>query len=138
MSVHLFDAGIAGTPSEPILLKEVTVRLIEDSERERFDEELVTKHYLKNATAVGRVLRYVVEYRGQWVAVMVFNSPAFHINLRDQWLHWPARQVKERRHLIAQNSRFLVLAAPGQWPNLASRVLKLVCERFPADWAGGL
>ena len=38
MSVHLFDAGIAGTPSEPILLKEVTVRLIEDSEREHFDE----------------------------------------------------------------------------------------------------
>jgi hypothetical protein len=49
-------------------------------------------------------------------------------------LHWPTRQVKERRHLIAQNARFLVLAAPGQWPNLASRVLKLVCERLPQDW----
>lgn len=117
-----------------MLLGAVTVRLIEDSERERFDEELVTKHYLKNAHAVGRVLRYVAEYRGQWLALLVFSSPAFHIKLRDQWLHWPARQVQERRHLIAQNARFLVLAAPGQWPNLASRVLKLVCERLPADW----
>ena len=27
-----------------------------------------------------------------------------------------------------------MLAAPGQWPNLASRVLKLVCERLPQDW----
>jgi len=134
MSVHLFDVSIAGTPPEPLLLEAVIVRLIEDSERERFDEELVTKHYLKNANAVGRVLRYVAEYQGQWVALLVFSSPAFHIKLRDQWLHWPARQVKERRHLIAQNARFLVLAAPGQWPNLASRVLKLVCERLPGDW----
>ena len=134
MSVHLFDGSIAGTPPEPRLLETVTVRLIEDSERERFDEELVTKHYLKNANAVGRVLRYVAEYRGQWVALLVFSSPAFHIKLRDQWLHWSPRQVKERRHLIAQNARFLVLAAPGQWPNLASRVLKLVCEQLAPDW----
>ncbi len=134
MSVHLFDGAISGTPAEPLLLEAVTVRLIEDSERERFDEELVSKHYLKNGNVVGRVLRYVAEYRGQWVALLVFSSPAFHIKLRDQWLQWPPRQIKERRHLIAQNARFLVLAAPGQWPNLASRVLKLVCKRLPADW----
>ncbi len=134
MSVHLFDASITGSPSEPILLKEVTLRLIEDSERERFDEELATKHYLKNANAVGRVLRYVAEYCGQWVALLMFNSAAYHIKLRDQWLHWTAPQVPQRRHLVAQNSRFLVLGAPGRWPNLASRVLKLTCARVPADW----
>jgi len=39
MSVHLFNGWIAGTPSEPMVLEEVAVRLIEDSERERFDEE---------------------------------------------------------------------------------------------------
>ncbi len=134
MSVHLFNGPIAGAPPEPLLLEAVTIRLIQNSERERFDEELVTKHYLKNANAVGRVLRYVAEYRDQWVALLVFCSPAFHIKLRDQWLHWLPRQVKERRHLIAQNARFLVLAAPGQWPNLASRVLKLAGERLAADW----
>jgi len=134
MSIHLFNSSIAGTPSELVLLEEVTVRLIEESERGRFDEELATKHYLKNAKAVGRVLRYVAEYREQWVALVVFSSSAFHIKLRDQWLHWSARQVKERRHLVAQNARLLVLAAPGQWPNLASRVLKLACERLPRDW----
>lgn len=117
-----------------MLLEALTVRLIDDSERQRFDEELVTKHYLKGANAVGRVLRYVAEYRGQWVALLVFSSAAFHIKLRDQWLHWSPRQVKERLHLVAQNARFLVLAAPRQWPNLASRVLKLVCERLAQDW----
>ena len=134
MSVHLFDGSIRGTPAEPALLEAVTVRLIEDSERDRFDEQLIAKHYLKNAKAVGRVLRYVAEYQGQWVALLVFCSPALHLKLRDQWLHWQPRQVKERRHLIAQNARFLVLGAPGQWPNLASRVLKLVCERLAQDW----
>jgi hypothetical protein len=134
MSIHLCDGSFDGAPPEPLLLQAVTVRLIEDSERERFDQELAAKHYLKNANAVGRVLRYVAEYRGQWAALLIFSSPAFHIKPRDQWLHWSARQVKERRHLIAQNARFLVLAAPGQWPNLASRVLKLVCERLPQDW----
>jgi hypothetical protein len=31
-----------------MLLEEFAVRLIEDSERQRFDEELTNKHYLKN------------------------------------------------------------------------------------------
>jgi len=134
MSVHLFDGALAGLPAEAPLLAAVTVRLIQDGERERFDQELTTKHYLKNATVVGRVLRYVAEYQGQWVALVVFSSPALHLKLRDRWLRWSPRQVKERRHLVAQNSRFLVLAAPGQWPNLASRVLKLACQRLPQDW----
>jgi Domain of unknown function (DUF4338)/DDE_Tnp_1-associated len=134
MSVHLFDGPICVALPEPLLLKALTLRLIEESERERFDQELAAKHYLKNANAVGRVLRYVAEYNGQWLALLVFSSPAYHIKLRDQWLHWAPRQVKERRHLIAQNARFLVLAAPGQWPNLASRVLKLACDRLPEDW----
>jgi hypothetical protein len=134
MAVHLFDGVIAGTPVESVLLSEVSVRLIAEEERARFDEELTTKHYLRNATAVGRVLRYVAEYRGQWLALLTFSSPAFHLKLRDQWLHWSAHQVKERRHLIAQNSRFLVLAAPGQWPNLASRLLKLTAARLASDW----
>ena len=134
MSVHLFEGPIAGTPPEPKLLEALTVRLIEDSQRKRFDEELVTQHYLRNANVIGRVLRYVAEYQGQWVALLVFSSPALHLKLRDQWLQWSPRQVQARRHLIAQNARFLVLAAPGQWPNLASRALKLVCERLPQDW----
>ena len=134
MAVHLFDGPVAGSPAESGLIDEVHVRLIQDAERARFDEELTTKHYLQNAVAVGRVLRYVAEYRGQWVALLVFSSAALHLKPRDQWLHWSARQVRERRHLIAQNARFLVLAVPGQWPNLASRVLKLARERLPKDW----
>lgn len=134
MSVHLLNEIPALLPPESTLLNEVCVRLIEESERARFDELLTREPYLKNCTAVGAVLRYVAEHRGQWLALLVFSSPAFHLKLRDRWLHWPAREVPRRRHLIAQNARFLVLAAPGRWPNLASRVLKRVCARLSEDW----
>lgn len=42
--------------------------------------------------------------------------------------------VGDRQHLIAQNSRFLVLPTTGRWPNLASRVLRLVTGRLSVDW----
>ena len=134
MSVHLSDVIVAGLPQESDLLKQVRVRLLEESERSEFDQLLTREHYLKNPTAVGQVLRYVAEYQGRWVALLVFSSAAFHLKPRDRWLHWSARQVARRRHLIAQNARFLVLPAAGRWPNLASRVLKLVCDQLAQDW----
>src|SRR5688572_23716512 len=134
MSVHLADNIKAGLPPEPKLLDALKIRLITESERGRFDQLLESEHYLKNATAVGQVLRYIAEYQSQWVATAMFSSAAFHLKPRDRLLLWSARQVKERRHLIAQQARFLILASAGQWPNLASRVLKLLCARLPQDW----
>ena len=135
MAICYADQHLAVWPSEPRLLEEVTVRLVTSpAERRRHDALLKQEHYLHNATAVGRVLRYVAEYRGQWVAVLTFSSAALHVKPRDRFLHWPARPMKERRHLVAQNSRFLVLPSTGRWPNLASRVLKLVCARLAPDW----
>jgi hypothetical protein len=134
MSVHLADAIAAGLPPEPRLLSAVTVRLIAEAEGERFEHLIETEHYLNNATVVGQVLRYVAEYEGRWVALLVFASPALHLKPRDRWLKWSPRQVQDRRHLIAQNARFLVLATAGKWPNLASRVLKLTSARLPQDW----
>lgn len=135
MSVCHCDQIRAGLPAEGRLLSEVTVRLIEsEEERRRHDQLLEQEHYLHNATAVGQVLRYVAEYNGQWVAVLTFCSASLHLKPRDRFLHWPAREVSQRRHLIAQNSRFLVLASTGRWPNLASRILKLVGHRLAVDW----
>ena len=125
---------VEGNPPEPSLLREVKVRLIRPEERERFDRLIKTEHYLHSASAVGQVLRYVAEYKGQWVALLTFCSAALHLKARDRFLGWAARVVAERRHLIAQNSRFLILPSTGRWPNLASRVLKLVCECLGRDW----
>lgn len=135
MSICYADQKREGLPIEARLLDEVVVRLIEgDAERQRHDELLEREHYLHNAKAIGEVLRYVAEYRGEWVAVLTFCSAALHLKPRDEFLQWPARQVQERRHLIAQNNRFLVLPTTESWPNLASRVLKLACARLEQDW----
>ena len=105
MSVHLADQICSGLPPEFRLLEEVTVLLIEESERAAFDDLLVREHYLNNATAVGQVLRYVAEYQGQWVGLLVFSSAAFHIKPRDRWLHWPARLVTRVRRRSRRPSR---------------------------------
>ena len=135
MSICYADQALEELPVESRLLDEVVVRLVESEvERCRHDELIEREHYLHKAKAIGQVLRYVAEYRGEWVAVLTFCSAALHLKPRDEFLHWPARLVKQRRHLLAQNSHFLVLPSTGRWPNLASRVLKLVCARLAQDW----
>jgi hypothetical protein len=137
VGVSLCQADQEGSrlPEESRLLEEVEISLVtSDSARRRFDALLKREHYLHNPNSIGRVLRYVASYRGRWVAILTFCSASLHLKPRDQFLNWSARQVRERRHLIAQNSRFLVLPSTGRWPNLASRVLKLVCARLSQDW----
>ena len=47
----------------------MTVRLLREEERARFDALLEQKHYLCSARMVGRTLRYVAELDGEWVAL---------------------------------------------------------------------
>ena len=51
---------------------------------------------------------------------------------RDRWIGWPAEQQFRRLHLIANNSRFVILT-PGRVHNLASRVLGLSLRRLSQD-----
>lgn len=134
MCMHFLEQGSAGLPEEPRLLDELTIRLANEADLPGFNQLLAKEHYLQNPTAVGRVLRYIAEYQGQWVALIVFSSAAYHLKPRDRWLEWSPRQVQERRNWLAQNSRFLVLVSRTRWPNLGSKVLKLACARLPADW----
>ena len=120
--------------SERQLKKRIQVRLIEPQERETFDAILGKEHYLHNPTAVGAVLRYVVLEKDQWLALLVFCSPALHLKARDQWLEWEPTEVAVRRHLIAQNSRFLVRVNAHAYPNLASCILGQVARRIRQDW----
>jgi hypothetical protein len=132
--MHFLEDHSAGLPEEPKLLDQLTIRLASEVDLPRFNQLLAKEHYLQNPTAVGRVLRYIAEYQGQWVALIVFSSPAYHLKPRDRWLGWSPRQVQERRNWLAQNSRFLVLASKARWPNLSSKVLRLACDRLSADW----
>jgi hypothetical protein len=121
------------TADEQAVLDQVVVRLIGREERRQFDQWLITEHYLHQADLVGEQLRYVAEVGGQWVALLAWSAPAFHLKDREQWIGWTPAQKRRRLALVANNSRFLILPAARQ-PNLASRVMKLCLQRLSADW----
>jgi hypothetical protein len=115
------------------LLDGVALRLITPEERQRFDEQIVRGHYLHNAQIVGEQLRYVAEYQGQWVALMIWSAGAYKLKLREEWFGWSDRQKKRRLPLVVNNSRFFI-PEPYHVPNLASKVMKLVLRWLRDDW----
>lgn len=119
---------------EADLLKRVAVRLIVETERERFDQLIEQEHYLHSARLGGQALRYVAELDGQWLALISFSAPALNLKARENFIRWSPRQRARRLSLVVNNSRFLVLPDRGSFPNLASRVLSLCLKRLSADW----
>ena len=120
---------------EQSLLKELEVRLILPGERSQWNKLVRQHHYLKNARLVGEQLRYVVtDAKGHWLALLGWSAAAMHLKARDQSIEWSDRQREGRLHLLAQNSRFVILAERQQFPNLASRALSLCLKRLSADW----
>ena len=120
--------------SEQQVLNELTVRLIRPEEVPRAKALICELHYLKNADLAGNQLCYVAEHGGEWLALIWWSAPALHLKARERWIGWTHAQKCQRRHLVAQNSRFLILADRRQWPNLATRALALSCQRLSQDW----
>lgn len=108
--------------------------LLEPSAQERWNQWVVAGHYLHNATLVGEQLRYAVSYQGQWLALLGWSAAAWHLRAREAWLQWSEEQRRSRLPLLAQNSRFLILADRTQFPNLGTRAMKLCLARLSADW----
>ena len=108
--------------------------MIEPEEKAKWDEQIEQYHYLANAHLVGRQLRYVAELDGEWVGLLGWNVAAYHLKPREEWIDWSEEQRLKRRKFVAQNSRFLLLVEPGEYPNLASRILSLCTRRLSGDW----
>ena len=114
-------------------LSDVIVRPIQRHERARWDALMGRHHYLGFKQTVGRALRQVAEYQGQWLALLLWQSSALMCGPRDRWINWPRPIQFQRLHLIVNNARFLIL--PGvQVPHLASRVLGQSLRRLAGDW----
>jgi len=83
---------------------------------------------------VGERLCYVAEYRGQWLALLGWAAAAYRVQAREVWIGWNDNQRRGRLPLVANNVRFCMLPATGQYPNLASWILARNLERLSADW----
>ena len=110
--------------------RDVSVRLARPDERTRWDALMDQHHYLGFKRFAGRGVRYVFEWRGQWVGLAGWQSGAFKCRHRDQWTGWKQKLLFTRLHLIANNTRFLIPGAPGCFPNLASLALAAMVRRL--------
>jgi hypothetical protein len=120
---------------EQQVLDELEIHLLLDPQQQRrWNQLMVSEHYLHNATLVGEQLRYAAIYRGQWLALVGWSAAAWHLAAREAWMGWTEDQRRGRLHLTAQNSRFAILADRQQLPNLGTRTMKLNLERLSTDW----
>ena len=119
---------------EPTILDQLEAELVVDPEQIQLWNKLVCEHhYLKNANLVGEQLRYVLTYQGQWAALLGWSAASFHLRDREKWLRWSNLQRRSRLHLLAQNSRFVVLVDRTQWPNLARFNRLLLRDAYPKE-----
>lgn len=114
-------------------LREVAVEPVEPGDEGRYQRLMAAHHYLGALPKIGETMWYAAHLRGEWLALAGFTAAALKCAARDRWIGWDFRVQHDRQHLLANNSRFLVLPGP-RTPNLASRVLALCARRAAADW----
>jgi len=115
------------------IIHDIQVRPIFRFERDRWDTLIKRHHYLGLKSLVGKTLRYVAVFEDCWLALLGWQAAALKSKPRDQWIGWPPVIQYQRLHLIANNTRFLILPDLNI-KNLASRVLSLNLKRLSSDW----
>jgi len=98
-----------------------------------FNSLIEQYHYLGYEQPVGEHLKYLVSARGQVIACLAWSSAPRHLACRDRFIGWNADARKRNLHLLAYNTRFLILPWV-QVPHLASHVLGRMAKLVPRDW----
>jgi hypothetical protein len=115
-------------------LQPITLEQVRRTPHEKLFNGLVARyHYLAYTRPVGEHLKYLAWARGVPVACLAWSSAPRHLGCRDRFIGWSAATRREHVHLLAYNTRFLVLPW-GQVPHLASHLLGAVARRISADW----
>ena len=102
-------------------------------EEKLFNSLLHRFHYLGYTQPVGEHLKYVVYAGDRPIACSAWSSAPRHLGPRDRFIGWPPEQRRKNLHLIAYNTRFLILP----WvrvPYLASHLLSRLAKGISADW----
>jgi hypothetical protein len=120
---------------EPLsAIRPVEFRQVRRTDEETlFDGLIEAHHYLGYARPVGEHLKYLIYARGVPVACLAWSSAPRHLGCRDRFIGWSAQVRRRNLHLIAYNTRFLILP----WvrvPHLASHILGQAARRLSGDW----
>lgn len=119
--------GSAGNYQQPC------VELVNPQTSYLWDYLIYHYHYLRLPKLVGKYQRHLVFISGQPVACLAWASAAWKVKVREQFIGWEEPIKRKNLHLIANNTRFLILP----WVNvkyLASKILSLSAGRLSHDW----
>lgn len=115
-------------------LGELRILQVRRTPREALFNGLMEQHhYLAYTQPVGEHLKYLVFAGSDPVAAMAWSSAPRHLAPRDRFIGWPPAARRANLHLIAYNTRFLILP----WIKvrfLASHLLARVARRISRDW----
>ncbi len=90
-------------------------------------------HYLGYCHPIGEHLKYIVYWNNRPISCLAFSSAPRHIGARDRYIGWNKETRTKNLHLIAYNTRYLILPWI-QVPCLASHILSRILKRLPIDW----
>jgi hypothetical protein len=112
----------------------VELRQVRRSPEEALVKSLVEQyHYLGYVQPVGEHLKYLVSVQGQPIGCFCWSSAPRHLGPRDRYIGWSKEERRANVHLIAYQSRFLILP----WvrvSHLASHLLGRMSRQLSADW----
>jgi len=123
-------------PVEALLsdLPPIVLRQVRRTPEERIFNGLVKQfHYLGYCQPVGEHLKYLAFAGARPLACMAFSSAPYALSCRDAFIGWTPEARARNRHLLAYNTRFLILP----WvrvPHLASHLLGLFARSISEDW----
>ena len=131
--------GLVKVDQTPIVcdikdIQPIELRSVRKTQYEKLYNSLIHEHhYLGYTYPIGENLKYIFFSNGRPIACMGWTSAVWHIGCRDRFIGWSAEIRKKNLHLIAYNTRFLILP----WvkvPYLASHLLGLSARIVPVDW----
>jgi hypothetical protein len=127
----------------PALLPLAIAQVRRTSEEALFNGLVERYHYLGYTRSVGEHLKYLIYAKdlSAWghapacrpVACMAWSSGPWHMGPRDRFIGWSPAVRRRNLHLLAYNTRFLILPW-ARVPHLASHILGRMVRVISADW----
>ena len=112
----------------------LTIRQVRRAPGEDLFGQLLSRHhYLGYSRPVGEHLKYVVSAGERPIACLGWSSAPLQLNLRDQFVGAPKQAYRHNLHLIAYNTRYLIVPW-AKVPHLASHLLARIARQISADW----
>jgi hypothetical protein len=131
---HTFESDTTPIFATVRQLRPLRIMQVRRTPAEKLYAGLVAHHhYLGYTQPVGEHLKYVIFSGERPIACCAFCSSPRHIGCRDRFIGWDAKTRRASIHLMAYNTRYLILP----WVtvrHLASHLLSQIARRVSDDW----